>query len=334
MIACTGYYDQDAGFLPKFPGEARFRGRRVHPQHWPENLDYAGKQVVVIGSGATAFTLVPAMADATAHITLLQRSPSYVVSVPGFDSMSKVLSLFLPNSLVYGFARLRNIAVQRGLYLACRRWPKQMRSLLLSMVRKHVGKDFDMQHFTPAYMPWDQRVCAVPDADLFLKLKSGKASIVTEQIDTFTETGIRLKSGKELPADIIVSATGLNLQLLGGIQLSVDGVNSNLQERMTYKGVMVEGIPQPGMRVRLRQCTVDAQGRPDGGLCSSSSQAHGCHRSSVAFRTMPKTTGRRPAFSEPCHRAMYSVARRSCRARAADIPGMCRITMVATEKCC
>lgn len=243
LISCTGYYNHDAGFLPTFPGEEQFKGQRIHPQHWPENLDYAGKKVVVIGSGATAVTLLPAMADETAHITMLQRSPSYIFSIPGSDKVSEVLGRFLPDSVVYGFARKRNIWMQRGLYMACRRWPKLMRSFLLSLVRRDVGKDFDMKHFTPSYMPWDQRVCAVPDGDLFQKLKSGKASIVTDHIDTFTETGIRLKSGRELEADIIICATGLNLQMLGGMQLSVDGEPRNLHDQMTYKGLLVQDIP-------------------------------------------------------------------------------------------
>jgi len=243
LITCTGYYNHDAGYLPSFPGEQQFKGLRIHPQHWPENLDYSGKRVVVIGSGATAVTLIPAMADEVAHITMLQRSPSYIVSVPGFDTVSSVLRHVLPDRLVYGFARWRNLKLQRCLYLACRRWPKAMRGLLLSLVRKQLGKDLDMRHFTPSYMPWDQRVCVVPDADLFEKLKSGKASVVTDHIDTFTENGIRLKSGNVLEADIIVTATGLDIQLLGGMQLSVDGEPQNLRDHLTYKGVLVQDIP-------------------------------------------------------------------------------------------
>lgn len=243
LVACTGYYNPDAGFLPGFPGEERYKGQRIHPQHWPEQLDYAGKRVVVIGSGATAITLIPAMADATAHITMLQRSPTYIVSLPGFDQLSAVLSRFLPASWVYRFTRKRFIWLQRGFYLACKRWPQMMRKLVLSQVRKQVGESVDMKHFTPRYMPWDQRVCVVPDADLFEQLKSGKASVVTDEIETFTETGIRLKSGQELAADIIITATGLNLQMLGGIQLSVDGEPRDLSKLMTYKGVLIQDIP-------------------------------------------------------------------------------------------
>lgn len=243
LIACTGYFNHDAGFLPRFPGEEHFKGQRIHPQHWPDDLDYAGKKIVVIGSGATAVTLVPAMADKAAHVTMLQRSPSYIVSVPGFDTLSSVLSRIMPASAVYGFARKKNIWLQRGMYLACRRWPMAMRRLLLSLVRKKVGKDFDMKHFTPNYMPWDQRVCVVPDADLFEALKSGKASVVTDRIESFTETGIRLASGQTVEADIIVTATGLNLQALGGVALSVDGEPRNAHDLMTYKGVLVQDMP-------------------------------------------------------------------------------------------
>ena len=243
LIACTGYYNPDAGFLPGFPGEERYQGQRIHPQQWPDQLDYAGKRVVVIGSGATAITLIPAMAGATAHITMLQRSPGYIVSLPGVDKLSALLGRFLPATWVYRFARRRFIWLQRGFYLACKRWPQMMRKLVLSQVRKQVGESVDMKHFTPRYMPWDQRVCVVPDADLFEQLKSGKASVVTDEIDTFTETGIRLKSGQELAADIIITATGLNLQMLGGIRLSMDGEPCDLSKLMTYKGVLIQDIP-------------------------------------------------------------------------------------------
>ncbi len=243
LISCTGYYNYDQGYQPAFPGEESFRGQRIHPQHWPEELDYTGKKVVVIGSGATAVTLVPSMAGTAGHVTMLQRSPSYVFSVPALDKISKVLGRFLPDTVVFEFARRRNIAIQRGLYLACRRWPKVMRRFLLSQVRRKVGPAVDMSHFTPKYMPWDERLCAVPDGDLFKVLKSGDASIVTDQIDRFTEKGILLKSGQELEADIIITATGLDVQMLGGLNLSVDGEARELNKQMTYKAVLVEDIP-------------------------------------------------------------------------------------------
>ncbi|MDX6231555.1 MAG: monooxygenase, partial [Nocardioidaceae bacterium] len=229
--------------LPAFPGVADFKGQSVHPQHWPEDLDHSGKKVVVIGSGATAVTLVPSMAADADHVTMLQRSPSYIFSVPAFDKISAVLGRVLPDRWVYAAARRRNIAIQRGLYIACRRWPKAMRRFLLSHVRRQVGPDVDMRHFTPAYMPWDERLCAVPDGDLFKALASGEASIVTDHIETFTTNGIRLTSGAELEADIIVTATGLDVQMLGGLKLSVDGEPRELHDQMTYKGVLLEGMP-------------------------------------------------------------------------------------------
>ena len=243
LISCTGYYNYDAGYLPTFPGADQFEGRCIHPQHWPEDLDYTGKKIVVIGSGATAVTLVPTMAGDAEHITMLQRSPSYIFSVPALDKISRFLGRFLPDKVVYDFARKRNIAIQRYLYLACRRWPSQMRRFLLWQVRRHVGPSVDMSHFTPKYMPWDERLCAVPDANLFKVVASGEASIVTDQIDTFTANGILLKSGRELKADIIVTATGLDIQMLGGMELSVDGESRKLHDQMTYKGVLVENIP-------------------------------------------------------------------------------------------
>jgi monooxygenase len=243
LISCTGYYNYDAGYLPAFPGVNRFGGRCIHPQHWPGDLDYAGKKVIVIGSGATAVTLVPAMAGDAEHVTMLQRSPSYVFSLPALDKISQYLSRFLPDKWVYASARTRNIAIQRQMYLACRRWPAQMRRLLLWQVRRHVGPSVDMSHFTPKYMPWDQRLCAVPNGDLFKVLASGAASVVTDQIDTFTEKGVLLKSGRELEADIVVTATGLNVQMLGGMKLFVDGEARELHDQMTYKGVLVENIP-------------------------------------------------------------------------------------------
>ncbi|MET8875295.1 NAD(P)/FAD-dependent oxidoreductase [Nocardia sp. NPDC004604] len=243
LVSCTGYYNYDAGYLPAFPGVERFDGRCIHPQHWPEDLDYSGKKVVVIGSGATAVTLVPAMARDAEHVTMLQRSPSYVFSLPAFDRISQVLGRFLPQDWVYAMGRKRNIVIQRQLYRACRRWPRQMRRFLLWQVRRNLGDSVDMSHFTPSYLPWDQRLCAVPDGDLFRVLASDDASIVTDRIDTFTEQGILLQSGRELEADIIVTATGLDIQMLGGMALSVDGEPHELHDRMTYKGLLVESIP-------------------------------------------------------------------------------------------
>ena len=244
LISCTGYYNYDSGYLPSFPGADRFAGRAVHPQHWPEDLDYTGKKVVVIGSGATAVTLVPAMAGDAAHVTMLQRSPSYVFSLPAFDKISEFLGRFLseetglrdgpqaqhrdPAWVVQGVPALS--AVDAPIPVVAGATPRRSRR-------------FDMSHFTPKYMPWDERLCAVPDGDLFDVLASGEASVVTDEIETFTETGILLKSGRHLEADIIVTATGLNLQMLGGMQLSVDGEARALHDQMTYKGILVEDIP-------------------------------------------------------------------------------------------
>ena len=243
LISCTGYYNYDRGYLPHFPGVEQFKGQCIHPQFWPEHLDYRGKRVVVIGSGATAVTLVPAMAGEAAHVTMLQRSPSYIFSVPGFDAVSALLQRFLPEKWVYSLARWRNIVIQRWIYKAARRWPERVRGWLLASVRKQVGEHVDMRHFTPSYMPWDERLCAVPDADLFKALRAGKASVVTDHIETFTERGIRLKSGQELEADIIVTATGLQLQTLGGMELQVDGQTLKPNSVLTYKGVLLQDVP-------------------------------------------------------------------------------------------
>lgn len=247
LIACTGYYDYDEGYLPHFPGVERYRGRRIHPQHWPEGLDWRGKRIVVVGSGATAVTLVPALAGQAAHVTMLQRSPGYLLSVPSRDKISAALRRILPDPLVYGLARKRNIALNRLIYKAARRWPQQVRRWLLAGVRRHLGADVDMRDFTPRYLPWDERLCVVPDADLFDAIRRGKASVVTDGIETFTERGIRLESGRELEADIVVTATGLKLQSCGGIRVLLDGRELPVSERMTYKGVLVQDVPNCGI---------------------------------------------------------------------------------------
>lgn len=243
LVVCAGYYRYDAGYMPDFPGIERFKGQIIHPQQWPEDLDYKDKRVVVIGSGATAITLVPAMAGDTQHITMLQRSPSYVLSLPAFDKLSTWLKRFLPEDWVFSIARKRNILLQQLIYKASRRYPHAMRRLLLWAMRRQVGDQVDMRHFSPHYNPWEERLCIVPNADLFKALRSGEASIVTDHIDTFTESGIRLQSGKTLEADIIISATGLDVQLMGGIEFTVDGEHRPHNELMTYKGVLVEGVP-------------------------------------------------------------------------------------------
>lgn len=243
LVNCTGYYDYDEPHRPTFDGEERFGGRIVHPQFWPEDLDHAGKRVVVIGSGATAVTLVPAMAGTAAHVTMLQRSPTYVFPLPDTEALGPLLERFLPQRWVFEIVRGRNLLLQRAIYLASRRFPAAMRRFFLWLVRRQVGDHVDMRHFTPSYMPWDERLCAAPDGDLFRALRDGTASMATDTIDTFTESGVRLSSGEELPADIVVTATGLKLQALGGMELVVDGQVQDLSQRMAYKSVMIEGLP-------------------------------------------------------------------------------------------
>ncbi len=243
LLCCTGYYDYDAGYRPQFPGEEQFTGRVVHPQQWPDDLDYVGKRVLIIGSGATAVTLVPAMAAEAEHVTMLQRSPGYVVSVPADDKISELLAKALPDSAVYRFARARNIAIQRAMYALAQARPQLVRKLVLKGAERHLGGTSDLGNFSPRYDPWDQRMCIVPDANLFRAIRDGDADVVTDTVDTFTETGVRLGSGTEIAADVVVVATGLQVQMLGGASMSVDGAHVALNERVTYKAVLVEGVP-------------------------------------------------------------------------------------------
>jgi monooxygenase len=244
LFMCSGYYRYSAGYTPDFAGTARFKGRIVHPQHWPEDLDYANKRVIVIGSGATAVTLVPNLASTAAHVTMLQRSPTYVVSLPARDAFPNVLRRVLPEQAVYGITRWKNVLMGMWFFQLARRKPEWVKRALLRGVREQLGPDFDVEtHFTPRYNPWDQRVCLVPDADLFQVIKSGRASVVTDQIETFTERGLKLKSGAELEADIIVTATGLELESLGGMQLQVDGQPVDVAKTLNYKGMMFSDVP-------------------------------------------------------------------------------------------
>lgn len=243
FINCTGYYNFDQGYSPDFAHPDRFKGTVVHPQHWPEELDYSGKRVVVIGSGATAVTLLPALAQKASHTIMLQRSPSYIMAMPNNDTLAALLNKLLPKTWVYRIIRARNTAVQRGLYVASMRWPKLVRKLILRDVRKRLGEDYDLRHFSPHYNPWEQRLCAAPNGDFFECIKEGKASVVTEHIESFTENGIRLKSGQEIEADIIVTATGLNLQMMGGMTVSIDSQPVELSEKMVYKSVMIQDFP-------------------------------------------------------------------------------------------
>jgi monooxygenase len=241
---CSGYYRYEAGYLPEFAGTDRFKGRIVHPQHWPEDLDYAGRKVVVIGSGATAVTLVPAMSDTAAHVTMLQRSPTYVVARPAQDPIANKLRSRLPIGLAYWLTRWKNVLLGMYFYQMCKRKPEKVKSLILGGVRQMLGPDYDVAtHFTPRYNPWDQRLCLVPDADLFRAIRQKKVSVITDEIETFTESGIRLKSGNELAADIIVTATGLELQPLGGARLVVDGKPVEPPKTLIYKGMMYSDVP-------------------------------------------------------------------------------------------
>jgi len=248
LYGCTGYYRYDEGFLPKFEGTERFEGQIVHPQHWPEDLDYEGKRVVVIGSGATAMTLVPALAERTAQVTMLQRSPTYVVSRPAVDPLAQRLRRLLPEKLAYAAVRWKNVLVLHGSYTLFRRRPEFSKRILRKRLEPLLPAGYDIDtHFKPRYNPWDERLCAVPDADLFKAIRAGKAEIVTDQIETFTEKGIRLQSGRELEADVIVTATGLNMLVFGGIQVLVDGKERKFSETVGYKGMMFSGIPNMNM---------------------------------------------------------------------------------------
>lgn len=243
LVTCTGYYNYDAGYLPEFPGVDDFAGTVIHPQFWPPDLDYTGKQVVVIGSGATAVTVVPAMAPTAAHVTLLQRSPGYLFKIPTRDTVAAGLARVLPDAIAYRLIRRRWIVFQRMFYKLCRRFPELLRWYMLRHVRTQLGGDVDMTHFTPRYLPWDERMCAVSDGDLFGAISEGKVSMVTDTIETFTPTGIKLSSGRELPADVIITATGLQVQMLGGFALYVDGELRDLHDRVAYKGVLIENVP-------------------------------------------------------------------------------------------
>ncbi|MEU3830584.1 NAD(P)/FAD-dependent oxidoreductase [Streptomyces sp. NPDC029080] len=240
----TGMYDHDAGFTPEFTGIEDFTGTVIHPQHWPAGLDHTGKRVIVIGSGATAITLVPSMARTAAHVTMLQRSPSYVFSVPAHDVPAHALRKLVGRRRAHRMVRRKNILFTRAIYKASRRMPKLMRRLLIADVRRRLPRHFDVDtHFTPRYDPWDQRLCVVPDGDLFKAISAGRASVVTDHIDRFTGTGILLKSGQELTADIIVTATGLTMSPFGGIRLSVDGRETKPSDTTAYKAMMLSGVP-------------------------------------------------------------------------------------------
>jgi cation diffusion facilitator CzcD-associated flavoprotein CzcO len=244
LHVCSGYYNYEQGFLPDFPGKDDFKGQTIHPQHWPEDLDYAGKRVVIIGSGATAVTLVPALAEDAEHVTMLQRSPSYVFSIPETDPIAKQTRKLLGDRISYPLNRWKNVFLATLLYQVSQHQPKFMKGLLRRLTTRQLPEGYEVhKHFKPKYNPWDQRMCMVPDGDLFRVISSGDASIATDEIETFTEGGIKLKSGEELPADIIITATGLNLQLFGGAEFVVDGKTIDLHDTYAYKGMMLSDMP-------------------------------------------------------------------------------------------
>ena len=244
LFMCSGYYSYAHGFTPDFPGVEDFAGRIVHPQQWTDDIRYAGQRVVVIGSGATAMTLVPELAKTAAHVSMLQRSPTYVIALPSEDGVANWLRRALPSMLAYRITRWKQVLLGMYVFNLCRRYPARAKRLLLGRVRGALGPDYDVKtHFTPRYNPWTQRLCLLPDGDLFDAIKSGRASVVTDRIETFTATGLKLASGARLDADLIVTATGLNLRVLGGLHVSVDGQKIDFSKTLSYKGTMYSGVP-------------------------------------------------------------------------------------------
>ncbi|WP_308259278.1 NAD(P)/FAD-dependent oxidoreductase [Pseudonocardia sp. H11422] len=248
LYLCSGYYSYEGGHTPDIPGLGSFAGRVVHPQQWPDDLDLTDRNVVVIGSGATAVTLVPALAEQCAHVTMLQRSPSWLAVLPGTDTVADALRRFLPERLAHAAARWKNVLVTLGFYKMCRRAPALAKRLLRAGIARHVPDPAVLDaDFTPRYDPWDQRLCVVPDADLFRAVRAGRASVVTDRIATVTEHGIRLESGRDLAADVLITATGLELVVCGGIRLSVDDTEVDPGETVVYRGCMLSGIPNLAM---------------------------------------------------------------------------------------
>lgn len=243
IYLCTGYYEYEKGFTPEWPGFDAYKGILIHPQKWPEDLDYSGKNVLVIGSGATAVTLVPAMAESAAHVTMLQRSPTYIVTMPSQDKIANFIRSILPQKAAYALSRWKNILRQAIFYAGARKYPNAMKRLIAKGIRNEIGdKELEM-HFTPKYNPWDQRLCVVPDSDLFKSIREGKASVVTGNIGTFTEAGVQLDNGDIIDADIIVTATGLNLKIMSGLELAIDGETVDLSKKFAYKGMMYNDVP-------------------------------------------------------------------------------------------
>ncbi len=293
LFMCSGYYRYDDGYTPDFPGLERFSGPIVHPQHWTGDIDYAGKRVVVIGSGATAITLAPALARRAAHVTLLQRSPTYIVSLPAQDPLAAALRGGLPAKVAYSIVRWKSILLTMLSFQLSRRRPSAMKALIRKQIERRLPSGYDVQtHFTPRYDPWDQRLCVVPDGDLFDAIAQGRVSMATDRIKTFTEHGLELTSGAQLDADLIVTATGLNLLPLGGMQVAVDGRDVELSETMSYKGMMISGRAEPGQRLRLHQRLLDAQERTDLRVRLSAAHLHGRARIPSVHAAPPRSVDR------------------------------------------
>ncbi|WP_429910723.1 flavin-containing monooxygenase [Glycocaulis sp.] len=248
LMVCSGYYRYEQGYMPEFEGLADFAGEIIHPQKWPEDHDYAGKRVVIIGSGATAVTLVPAMAEKAAHVTMLQRSPSYIAARPSRDAVADALRKILPGRLAYALSRVKNIGLSMFFFQLSRVWPGFVKRGVIKAIRAELGEDFDVErHFSPHYNPWDQRFCLAPDGDFFDALKGSKASIVTDHVERFEKGGIRLKSGELIEADLIIPATGLEMQVGGGMDISVDGESVVPAGKITYRGMMLSGVPNAAL---------------------------------------------------------------------------------------
>jgi cation diffusion facilitator CzcD-associated flavoprotein CzcO len=244
LFTCTGYYRYEAGYTPEFEGIERFGGEIVHPQFWSADVDHSGKRVVVIGSGATAVTLIPALAQRAEHVMMLQRSPSYIISLPAVDHVAGILQRILPTRIAYPIVRWKNVLIALAIYGLCRYRPAAMRRLIRGMIARQLPPGYDVDtHFNPTYEPWDQRMCIVPDGDLFEAISAGRVSVVTDRIESFTETGLALASGSELEADLVVTATGLDMVPLGGIRLRVDGSDVELPEALAYRGMLLSGVP-------------------------------------------------------------------------------------------
>ena len=244
LFLCGGYFSYSKPHMPSFINQEKFEGQIIHPQFWNDQLDYINKKVVVIGSGATAITLVPAIAEKAEHVVMLQRSPSYVVSRPSEDAINKFLRKFLPIKLTYFLIRWKNILWQSYTFFLARKFPNKIKQGILDLLKNELGSDFDIKkHFTPSYKPWDQRMCLVPDSDLFSVIKKSKASVITDKVKEFISDGILLESGERITADIIVTATGIELNSLNDINVTVDNAKVNAHERLTYKGMMLSGVP-------------------------------------------------------------------------------------------